>query len=380
MEKYSRTNNCDSFIATLTIVVTITLLFFGSTFNIGNSYAIQNSPAASLKTIASSVKITFPPVGQQVPVGNSITIFGTSKYNMTDSNSCAVYANVNNYRFQKATAVGSRGNNDYSSWIYTYVNNNLPIIKGINSLDVKLACNNINAANMTVYNTTRVVGVSEANSNRNQYYYNNYNNNNDNNILYHHGSESRLAGSSPPTLWFLGPSNNAAENNSINGISSPNTVPTINPVQQPTNKDLNISVRVLNDSVVWGNEHTVKISVYDRTSGQPLSNAIVTGNIVSFPAGKTGLLKSFVVLTNNFGEASYSWLVPNTSTTHSNYKISISASAQGYNAAAISTSFNGVSDATNNINHNFMQNKPSNNDNNNNNVPSNNEVSTVRAS
>src|SRR5206468_10765343 len=124
------------------IVVTIIIFIrISSTLNNGDLYAIQTSNAASSKTIMTSVRITFPPAGQQVPIGSNITIFGSSKYNMPYANNCAVYANVNNYGFQKATSVGPHGKNDYSSWMYTYLSNDRPIRTGINLLDVKLSCN-----------------------------------------------------------------------------------------------------------------------------------------------------------------------------------------------------------------------------------------------
>src|SRR5262249_22987831 len=152
----------------------------------------------------------------------------------------AVYANVNNYVFQKATSVGPRGNNDYSSWMYTYLNNDRPLTKGINSLDVKLSCNT-NSANMTVYNTTRVVGILGPN-NYNRYYY--YNNNN--NVIYRQGGEGVLTRndnnstiSSSPPFWFLGRSNYANINgmNNINSSSSSDTK-SIQTAQQPSNKAL----------------------------------------------------------------------------------------------------------------------------------------------
>lgn len=364
MEKYLRRNDFD-IIAIPTIVVTIIILLFSSALNIADLYAIQTSNAASSKTIMPSVKITFPPVGQQVPIGNSITIFGSSKYNMTAANSCAVYANVNNYGFQKATSVGPRGNNDYSSWMYTYLSNDRPITKGINLLDVKLSCNT-NSANTTVYNTTRVVGILGPN-NHNQYYY--YSNNN--NVLYHQGGEgaptindSNSTISSSPPFWFLGHSNYANINgmNNINSGSS-SDAKSIQTVQQPSSKALKIYAKVSNDSVVWGNEETIRVLVLDRESSHPISNAVVTGNILSFSAEKNGLTKSFVVVTNNSGEASYSWLIPDTDTGSSVYKALISASAPDYTTTSSSTSFTVMSPAASIQNRNNENNDDANNTN-----------------
>ena len=50
------------------------------------------------------VKITYPPPLQQIPIDNPLTIFGTSTY--TTNNSCTVYANSNDLKFQKVIAAG----------------------------------------------------------------------------------------------------------------------------------------------------------------------------------------------------------------------------------------------------------------------------------
>lgn len=76
-----------------------------------------------------NVRITYPPPRQQVPIGHSVTIFGTSAYNTI--NDCTVYANSNDTKFQKVVAVAPTGNNDYSSWIFTYSKNYHPITKGL---------------------------------------------------------------------------------------------------------------------------------------------------------------------------------------------------------------------------------------------------------
>ena len=51
-----------------------------------------------------NVRIHTPP-RQQVPIGNSLTIFGTTTYNTTKD--YTVYANSNDLKFQKVIAVGS---------------------------------------------------------------------------------------------------------------------------------------------------------------------------------------------------------------------------------------------------------------------------------
>jgi hypothetical protein len=104
------------------------------------------------------VKVTSPTHAQQVPI-DSITIFGIS----TDdaSTDCEVYANRNGLSpFQRVSATGPGGPNDYSNWTFTYVAPQASITEGnTNELTVKLSCLN-NPANLTVFYTVNVTGMS----------------------------------------------------------------------------------------------------------------------------------------------------------------------------------------------------------------------------
>ena len=103
-----------------------------------------------------NVRITYPPPRQQIPIGNTLTIFGTSTYNATKD--CTVYANSKELKFQKVTAVGPSGNNNYSSWIFTYAKNYNPITPGINKLTAKISCKD-NPNNLTAYYITNITGI-----------------------------------------------------------------------------------------------------------------------------------------------------------------------------------------------------------------------------
>jgi hypothetical protein len=257
-----------------------------------------------------NVRITYPPPLQQVPIGNSLTIFGTSKYNTT--NDCTVYANSNDLKFQKVTAVGPSGNNNYSSWIFTYAKNYHPIKTGINKITAKISCK-ANPNNLTAYYIGNVTGIIERNNinsfnNMNQQgnsilesrIVNNHNNNNNANALAGSNNNGKISNS---PFWFPNLFHNDASNTNDNSNSK-----TIQPLQESV-KVLGISTRVAKNPIAWGNEQTIKISVFDPNSNQPISNAIVTGNIVTFPTLKTGLTKEFMLVTDNSGTASYSWLI-----------------------------------------------------------------------
>src|ERR671920_1251253 len=113
-----------------------------------------------------SVKITSPSTGQQVPAGE-LTISGRSTDNTTSD--CTVYADWNNTKpFQKATATGPGGVDDYSTWTFTYTDKYRLITNGTNNLTSKLSCFNNNgaAANITKSYSVNVIGVA-ANTTKN---------------------------------------------------------------------------------------------------------------------------------------------------------------------------------------------------------------------
>jgi hypothetical protein len=101
------------------------------------------------------IKITSPSTGQQVPAGE-LTISGTSTDNATSD--CTVYADWNDQKpFQKAVATGLGGENDYSTWAFTYTQNYHLITNGTNNLTSKISCLS-NPTNVTKWNSVNVVG------------------------------------------------------------------------------------------------------------------------------------------------------------------------------------------------------------------------------
>jgi hypothetical protein len=84
------------------------------------------------------IKILSPKSGNEIPVGN-LTIFGTSTDN--EKSDCSVSVDWNNQKpFQKAKATGPYGSDDYSSWAFTYSPSYHTIENGINELTSKLEC------------------------------------------------------------------------------------------------------------------------------------------------------------------------------------------------------------------------------------------------
>jgi hypothetical protein len=132
----------------LSLVIALVFLIVTCT---NSAFSQQDQEATS--TIG--VKITSPPAGQQVPVGELI-ISGISTDNATTD--CTVYADWNDQKpFQKAVATGPGGVNDYSTWNFTYTKNYNLITNGTNNLTSKLSCLS-NPTNVTKWNSINVTG------------------------------------------------------------------------------------------------------------------------------------------------------------------------------------------------------------------------------
>jgi hypothetical protein len=118
----------------------------------------------STKTVPQSVgvKILSPTSGKEIPVGN-LTIFGVSTDN--EKSDCTVFVDWNNEKpFQKAKAAGPYGDDDYSSWTFTYSSSYHAIENGLNDLTSKLECLE-NSKVTTKWHSINVTGVvtNEAN-------------------------------------------------------------------------------------------------------------------------------------------------------------------------------------------------------------------------
>jgi hypothetical protein len=132
----------------LSLVIGLILLIVTCT---NSAFSQQDQEANS--TIG--VKITSPPTGQQVPVGE-LTISGISTDDATTD--CTVYADWNDQKpFQKAVATGPGGVNDYSTWNFTYTKNYNLITNGTNNLTSKLSCLS-SPTNVTKWNSINVTG------------------------------------------------------------------------------------------------------------------------------------------------------------------------------------------------------------------------------
>ena len=183
--------------------------------------------------------------------------------------------------------------------------------------------------------------------------HNNLNNNNGNALA---GSNNNGKISNSP-FWFPNLFHNDVSTNNDNNTNINSNPKSIQSLQE-SGKELGISTRVAKNPIAWGNDQTIEISVFDPNSNQPISDAIVTGSIVTFPTLKTGLTKEFMLVTDNSGTISYSWLIADNNTKSSVYNLIIHVTASGYNPTSALTKFTVMPVISSNQN---MQNKTSDN-------------------
>lgn len=116
-------------------------------------------PSHALPPKPHMVEIVSPAKGEQVLVGKALLISGTSAGNTNAASiNCQVSVNVNGIKpYQRATATGPNGADDYSKWNFTLIPKYTSIKQGQNKITSKYSCaNNPNS----FYNSVNVTGVT----------------------------------------------------------------------------------------------------------------------------------------------------------------------------------------------------------------------------
>ncbi|HET6716958.1 MAG TPA: carboxypeptidase-like regulatory domain-containing protein [Nitrososphaeraceae archaeon] len=247
------------------------------------------------------VKILSPASGKEIPVGN-LTIFGVSTDN--EKSDCTVFVDWNNEKpFQKAKAAGPYGEDDYSSWTFTYSTSYHSIENGLNDLTSKLECLE-NSKVTTKWHTINVTGVvtNEANPITTT-------------VL--HDPLGIL-----PQLRTLSTTSSASTQN----ISSNETTLASNKLL--THVELSKKLMFPGES----QNFTVKIS--DRATSENVVGAYV---VVKIMQGNT-TVNEYNGSSDNLGQYSQSWnILPSTSS--GIYDVVVAASADGYQPASLKGSF-----------------------------------------
>jgi hypothetical protein len=325
------------------------------------------------------VKITYPIRGQQILAGSAITIFGTS----TDDaiKNCTVYAGWDDMKpFRKALPTGPSSRlNDYSTWIFTYINDYHQIEEGDNKLTAQFSCYN-NPVNLTSYDSVNVTGVTMISGRQQSQLQNqtqqespllssqisaassNENKKNEGSIILpdnNHSAalditntNSALANSNND-LPFLFPS----FPRSFSYNSSRNTdlpFPSELSANDSDLKQLEISATVAKNPIVWGNEQTLTVAVYNASSHEKVNAAIVRGTITetadasstaatvattqsSSPSKATN--NEFMITTNSIGQASYQWLIGPGNSKQGTYTVALQVSALNYKETSDKVTF-----------------------------------------
>jgi len=270
------------------------------TVSVAENTDTDKSNEANVVASAAGVKILSPGSGKQIPVGN-LTIFGISTDN--EKSDCTVTVDWNNQKpFQKAKATGPYGEDDYSSWTYTYSAPYHTIEKGLNDLTSKLECLE-NSKVATKWHSINVSGVVTNDSNLSS------------NLVFH------------DPLGIL-PQLNTVSTNPSGDMSVISTNETeIAPSKLFANMELSKDVLVPGDI----QNFTIKIS--DSTSQQ-----VEAANIGVKIMQGTKILKEYNGTSDTSGIYAHSLNI-NSDTPSGNYDVLVSASANGYEPASLTGSF-----------------------------------------
>jgi hypothetical protein len=257
----------------------------------------------STKTVPPSVgvKILSPVSGKDVPVGN-LTIFGVSTDN--EKSDCTVLVDWNDEKpFQEAKAAGPYGNDDYSSWTFTYSPSYHTIENGINDLTSKLECLE-NSKVTTKWHSINVTGVVTTDA--------------------YPISTSVLhdpLGVLPQLKSLSTSASESAQNISSNQTTIPST-------------KLLTHVELSKDIMFPGETQNFTVKISDSKTLQDVGGA----NIVVKIMQANIMVNDYNGSSDSSGEYSNSWNIMS-STPSGKYDVLVSASADGYQPALLTGSF-----------------------------------------
>ena len=253
----------------------------------------SNNSTKSVANTSPGIKILSPVSGKEIPVGN-LTIFGIS----TDSekSNCSVYVDWNNQEpFQEATAAGPYGNDDYSSWTFTYSPSYHTIENGINDLTSKLECEK-NSKVTTKWHSINVTGVIT-------------NDTKPTTTLIYHDPLGIL-----PQLKTL----------STNPTASTTSIANNETMIQPLTK-LSANLVVSKDQIFPGDTQNITVEITDSKTLQHVAGANVSIKVMQGSAK----LNEYNGTADTSGAYSHSWNI-GSDTQSGKYDVLVSASANGY--------------------------------------------------
>lgn len=283
----------------------------------------SNSQNKLLSTIipkkSFGVRITSPMTGDQVFIngtnyfnknGEKLSIQGTSASDTNSSSACSVSIIVNSVKpYQTAIGTGSKGNNDYSTWKYSFTPLYIPLKEGSNKITSKLTCQPGNTA--AAFYSVNVTG-------------------------------SKFNGTFPnkgatPLIVQSKSFNKAAplNLNTKSIVPAPTTTTTTAPTTTTTDQPNSTiplefkSMNIVIDKKGGGNRQTIVITVRDSITDKPVSGVSLSGNINN---------ETFSGITNSSGK--FSKGIPSSIIkSFSTIDITVTGTADGYKSNKSITTF-----------------------------------------
>ena len=271
------------------------------------------------------IKILSPKSGKEIPDGN-LTILGTSTD--TEKSNCSVSVDLNNQKpFQKAKATGPYGDDDYSSWTFTYSPAYHTIENGINDLTSKLECVE-NSKVITKWHSINVTGVTTEDSKPAS------------SLVFHDPlgilPQLKTVSTNPSTSNIEKSDNQTTSPSDLSvrlqllkdkmlSAESQNST-----ISLPVQKQLLVEASLLKDIVANGDTQTIDVKVLDANTSQTVPGADVVAKI-----GKSNYSNG---TSDASGAYSHSWNITS-NTPSGKYDVLVSASANGYESASITGNF-----------------------------------------
>ena len=273
-----------------------------------DTHKLPNS-TKSVSTPSLGLKILSPVSGKEIPVGN-LTIFGISTDN--EKSNCSVSVDWNNQKpFQKATAAGPYGNDDYSSWTFTYSPSFHIIENGINDLTSKLECQE-NSKVITKWHSINVTGVIT----------------NDSLPI----STTSIDYDPLRILPQLNTLSTKPSANISSIVKNETTILPSTPVQPLTK--LATTLVLSKDQISPGDTQNITVKISDSKTLQYVGGANVDIKVMQGSA----ILNQYNGTADTSGAYSHSWNI-GSDTPSGKYDVMVSASASGYEPASQTGSF-----------------------------------------
>jgi hypothetical protein len=275
----------------------------------------SSSSSLSSEAKTHSVKILSPTKGQQVPIGRTLVVSGTSNggtNSSSNTSNCQVSVIVNGIKpYQQAIPTGKRGPNDYSNWTFNATPKYSPIKEGQNKITAKYSCGN--TPTLVSHNSVNVTGVSGTGANLKT-------------------PTTNSSHTNPTSSHAVVPVPLVSESSLFSsGIRNGTGI-----------KSMSVSGHFAKGSVHPGDTQSISFTVTDANTSTPVTGANITGNVTA-PSGATK--QDFGGITDSNGTASYSWKIGVKDPT-GHYSVEVKVSAPGYKISSASKSFKVTSTTT----------------------------------